>query len=69
MAIGSGALDFGTYLRGDQDFLRAGLELDYAHRLKRNVSLFGKAWGGLSHEFGAGTDADYGAMAGLRMRW
>lgn len=69
MAIGAGALDFGAYLRGNQDLLRAGLDLDYQHRVSRGVSLFGQGWGGVRHEFGAGTELDYGAMAGLRMRW
>lgn len=66
LPVGSGHLDLTAYLRGDEDILRGGVQADYEHRVKKNLSVFGRAHFGSVFAFGKGYDLDYGALGGLR---
>jgi hypothetical protein len=47
----------------------AGGGLDYAHRLTPALSAFARGWGGIAEDPLGRWRPDYGAIAGLRMRW
>lgn len=65
LKIGEGLLDLNAFGRITPDYSSAGAALDYAHRVTKSTSLFGKA------EVGYHTDDGlYGlAIGGLRMRF
>lgn len=67
LAPGSGHLDLNLFGRGDLDGGMAGGALDYEHRVRERLSLFGEAWAG--YGWGEQAGLGYGASAGLRWRW
>lgn len=69
LPVGTGQLDLSVYLRGNLLEHRAGVQAEYAHRVKKNLSVFGQAWAGTSWTRDTGYDLDYGALGGLRWRF
>lgn len=67
--MGSGQLDLTAYLRGNLLGGTAGVQAEYDHRIKKNVSVFGQAWAGTNWSRDTGYDLDYGALGGLRWRF
>jgi len=68
LPVGAGKLDLTAYLRGNTDALHAGARVDVEHRTTSRLSLFGQGWAGMTWS-SAGRAVDYGALAGLRIRF
>lgn len=68
LPVGSGKLDVTAYLRGSGGAGVLGGSLDYEHHATARVSTFGTAWLGGSFD-SRGLRSDYGALAGLRVRF
>lgn len=66
LPVGAGQLDLSAYLRGNTSALNAGLQAEYAQRVRKNVSVFGQGWAGTSWTRDTGYDLDYGVLGGLR---
>lgn len=68
LPVGSGKLDLFSFLQADPFGARAGVGVDYAHRVRRNLALFGQATGAVewTRETGRRTAAE--VIGGLRWR-
>lgn len=66
-SVGSGHIDLFGYLRGDTTSGRAGIGVDYEHRIAEELSAFGTAniWG----RWGGVDALEYDLMFGLRGAW
>lgn len=69
MGVGKGKLEMRAAIRGDATGGRAGLELDYQHRLSADLSAFASGWAGLGWTPTTSPQLGYEAMAGLRWVW
>ncbi len=65
LAIGSGMLELKAYAKPTS----VGGAVDYVHRLTDNLSAFGTGYGGLAQDSYGDLRPEWGAMAGMRLRW
>jgi hypothetical protein len=68
LPVKTGQLDLTGYLTGTRSLGSFGGSIDYTHRPTRRLSVFGRAYGGVSWN-DVGTTPEYGVTGGIRYRW
>jgi hypothetical protein len=69
LPVGTGKVDLFSFVKSEGGRTLAGGAVDYQHRIRRNLSAFGRAWVGASWDPRAGRSLEGEATAGIRLTW